>query len=156
MGSDKTEGERETGPQSGPGLEVLSERRLKACSFSSSGSTLVCKGCHGGGLQQRLQRPESAARRERCKRRGEDAFLVERMPLLCNGRVTRMQLRVRRSVVLWRGRGRGQGCWWCLCGGGGGGGGGDAGGGGGGGACVEVVVEEEVEGVLVDFIVELA
>ena len=35
MGSDKTEGERETGPQSGPGLEVWSERRLTACSFSS-------------------------------------------------------------------------------------------------------------------------
>ena len=35
MGSGNTEGERETGPQSASGLEVWSERRLKACLFSS-------------------------------------------------------------------------------------------------------------------------
>jgi hypothetical protein len=99
-----------------------------------------------GGAQREVQAPWGG-----CVPGGADAVAGR-----CNGRVTRMQLRVRRSVVLWRGRGRGHGCWWCWCGGGGGGGGGDAGGGGGGGACVEVVVVEEVEGVLVDFIVELA
>ena len=119
-------------------------------------------------MQQRLQRPESAARRERCKRRGEDAFLVERMPLLEGATAASPAC----SFVC---AGR-----WC-CGGGGGGGKGA------GGACVAVEEEaeevmeeeedaaatkinealcggavgaceeeEEIEGVLVVFIVELA